>query len=137
MSDTKIDSEVEKVLHEMRQNLKAESITRVTPGDEIIREALSQLEGDLYVTARSWNRLPPVVSNRQGWKAQAELWLKRQLKHATRWYSWEQVNFNSATNNALHTLLWICTNYEKQQAALRAEIKELNATVERLQASGD
>lgn len=137
MVKTEFESEVERVLQEIRGNLNAEISIRATPGDELIRQTLSQLEGDLFVTARSWHHLPPVVSNRQGWKAQVELWLKRQLKRATNWYTWEQVNFNSATNNALHSLQRMFINYEKEQAVLRAQIKELNAAIEALKAHND
>jgi len=78
MVSTKFDAEVEMVLREIRGNLNAGVSARATPGEELIRQNLLQLDGDLFVTARSWNSLPPVVSNRQGWKAQLELWLKRQ-----------------------------------------------------------
>lgn len=137
MLNAEFQSEVEKVLQELRGNLNAEISVRATPSDEFIRQAMSQLEGDLFVTARSWNSLPPVVSNRQGWKAQFELWLKRQLKRATNWYTWEQVNFNAATNNALHSIQWMFANYEKEQAILRARIKELNATIDELKTNKD
>jgi hypothetical protein len=133
MVNAEFDIEAENVLREIRENLKAElNLEATTTSEATIRQTLALLEGDLFVTARTWNSLPPVVSNRQGWKARLELWVKRLLKRATNWYTWEQVNFNAATNNALHSIEMMITNYEKEQAILRAQIEELNSTIEAL-----
>ncbi len=137
MAQTSLDAEVESVLQEIRGNVNAEISLRATPNAELIRRTLLQLEGELVVTTRAWHRLPPVFSNRQGWKAQAELWLKRNLQRATNWYLWEQINFNSATNNALHDLQRLLTIYEREQAILRLQVKALNATIEELKTHRD
>ncbi len=137
MRQTSFDAEVASVLQELRQNVSAEISLRPPPHAELMRRTLAQLAGQLAVTTRAWNRLPPVVSNRQGWKAQVELWLKRMLQRATNWYSWEQVNFNAATNNALHDLHRLLTIYEQEQAVLRTQIKALSATVAALKANQD
>jgi hypothetical protein len=133
MVSTEFDSEVEMVMQELRGNLDAGvGLQRTMPGEELIRQTLSQFKDDLFITSRSWKRLPPVVSSRRGWKAQLELWFKRRLKRATNWYTWEQINFNAATNNALHSVGVIFTAYEKEQATLRAQVKELNLAIEEL-----
>ena len=139
MVNTEFNIEVENVLQEIRGNLNAElSLEATTTTSEAtIRQTLALLEGDLFVTARTWNSLPPVVSNRQGWKARLELWVKRLLKRTTNWYTWEQVNFNAATNNALHSIELMLTNYEKEQAILRAQIEELNSTIEALKTNNN
>jgi hypothetical protein len=83
---------------------------------------LSLINSYLTTTARAWDRLPPVVSNRSGFVARVELWLKRNLKRATRWYSWEQVNFNAAVHHALRDLLRVFSNYEAELRNLRAQL---------------
>lgn len=83
---------------------------------------LSLINSYLTTTARAWDRLPPVVSNRSGLVARVELWLKRNLKRATRWYSWEQVNFNAAVHHALRDLLPAFAAYEVELRKLRAQL---------------
>ncbi len=123
------EAEVEKVLHEIRQNLRAEIDARTERAVAPNLQALSQLESHLSVTKRTWSRLPPLMSNRQGWMARVEIWLKRQIKRATHWYVWEQVNFNAATNDALRTVMTALANQEKEQATLRAQLDELSANI--------
>ncbi len=96
--------------------------TRQGDADIAARENLALINSYLTTTARAWNRLPPLVSNRSGTAARVELWLKRQLKRATRWYAWEQVNFNAAVHHALRDLLQVLTAYERELATLRAKI---------------
>jgi hypothetical protein len=64
-------------------------------------EALARMDANLATTARAWSRLPPVLSYRRGAAARLELWLKRAVKRAAHWFTWEQVNFNSAVHHAL------------------------------------
>jgi flagellar biosynthesis GTPase FlhF len=64
-------------------------------------EALARLDANLATTARAWSRLPPILTYRSGAAARLELWLKRLVKRAAHWFTWEQVNFNSAVNHAL------------------------------------
>ncbi|MBA2702875.1 MAG: hypothetical protein H0U60_03370 [Blastocatellia bacterium] len=84
-------------------------------------ENLALINSYLTTTARAWDRLPPVVSNRSGFGARLELWCKRHLKRATRWYAWEQVNFNAAVHHALRDLLPLLSAYEEELENLRAE----------------
>jgi hypothetical protein len=133
------DIEVENILREIRERVYAEqeaaavSQSSGVNGDETAREnedlkpvgSLPRLDSYLTTTARAWDRLPPVVSNRSGTSARIELWLKRHFKRATRWYAWEQVNFNAAVHHALRDIVQLLSSYEKkienQSEQLRAE----------------
>ena len=110
------DTEVENTLREIRERVRAESRAVVSApvgvaaadapsadGSHVSRvsDALARLEANLATAERAWSRLPPLLSNRTGWVARLELWVKRQIKRATHWYTWEQVNFNSAAFHAL------------------------------------
>src|ERR1044072_272523 len=61
-------------------------------------DALQRLRAHLAISGRAVDRLPPVFSNRQGARARFELWIKSKGKRLTRWFTWEQVNFNRAVN---------------------------------------
>jgi len=89
--------------------------------------SLSLIESYLTTTARAWDRLPPVVSNRSGFSASLELWLKRQLKRATHWFTWEQVNFNASVHQALRDLLPVLLAQEQELRKLRAQIAQAEA----------
>lgn len=147
MSKIMPDTEVEKTLREIRERVRAQQLPArgdagVTPtpraeNDDdtptIARQhqsdrphqSLAQLEANLSTTARAWDRLPPVVSNRAGLAARLELWIKRVLKRATNWYTWEQLNFNAAAHHALRDAL----------AALRAHEQRLETYEENLAAA--
>lgn len=88
------------------------------------------------VMARAWDRLPPVVTNRTGTLARIELWLKGKLRSAFRWFTWEQVNFNSATYQTLLEVVESLNAYEQHLVemkraldAQREELKEISATL--------
>ena len=85
-------------------------------------ENLSLIESYLTTIARAWDRVPPLVSNRSGSIARVELWLKRQLKRATHWFTWEQVNFNAAVHQSLRELLPVMAAHEQELQALRAQL---------------
>ena len=89
-------------------------------------ENLSLIESYLTTTARAWDRVPPLVSNRSGSIARVELWLKRQLKRATHWFTWEQVNFNAAVHQSLRELLPVMAAHEHELQALRAQFAKLS-----------
>jgi hypothetical protein len=94
--------------------------TRVVESESA--QNLSLINSYLTTTARAWDRLPPLVSNRSGFGARVELWLKRQLKRATRWYTWEQVNFNAAAHHALRDLLPLLAAQDTELRNLRAQL---------------
>ena len=84
-------------------------------------EALARLDSYLTVTSRAWDRLPPTVSNRSGSVAGLELWVKRQIKRATHWFTWEQINFNAAVHHALRDSFEILSSYAHELERLRTE----------------
>ncbi|MCA1593166.1 MAG: hypothetical protein LC754_11050 [Acidobacteria bacterium] len=151
------EQEVESVLREIREqvragqaraSLDAQRTTEDGAGDSLYESsgerssvaagARARIEAHLATTARAWDRLPPVVTNRSGWAARLELWLKRHLKRATRWYAWEQVNFNASVHHALHDTLEALTAYERHLEKLRAEMRaEAEARRAELEAQGD
>ena len=88
--------------------------------DSETEEKLALINSYLVTLARAWDRLPPVVSNRSGLSARIELWIKRQLKRTTRWYAWEQVNFNANVHLAIRDILVVLTSYQQELDQLRA-----------------
>jgi len=130
------DTEVENILREIRERVYAEeeAAAAVRAGSSngapvalengALPEAgsLPRLDSYLTTTARAWDRLPPVVSNRSGTTARLELWLKRYFKRATRWYAWEQVNFNAAVHHALGEMAQLLAANEKTIASLREQL---------------
>jgi prefoldin subunit 5 len=104
-----VDQEVADILAEIRDKVRASNSTGLPRNDSSTNkhtlqsvEIEPQLETNgfagLTVLSRAWDRLPPLVTNRTGTLAQLDLWLKRKLKVALRWITWEQVNFNAATH---------------------------------------
>lgn len=133
-----VDTDVESILREIRERVRAEQqqVASVSPntkeagangalvsGDSTpkAKETLARIEGHLTTTGRAWDRLPPVVSNRSGSLARLELWIKRRLKIATRWYAWEQINFNAAVHHALRDMLEAFSAFEQQLQRIRSD----------------
>jgi hypothetical protein len=104
-----------------QQALSLESPEESEPGNS---ESLSRLSAHLTTTARAWDRLPPMYSNRQGGAARFELWIKARLKSMSRWFTWEQVNFNSAVHHALSETLQALSAYQQELAGLRSELSK-------------
>jgi hypothetical protein len=138
-----VDLEVENTLREIRERVRAEAAARApvvartalsagAEADAAVDPALSRLEANLATAERAWSRLPPLVSYRRGSGARLELWLKRQIKRATHWFTWEQINFNSAAYHALRDTHAALFAIRSEVATLRAE---LAAHEERLAAS--
>ena len=141
-----VDEEVENTLREIRERVRRTAEQEV-PAEEAISganvssttkntsvigasETTARIDAYLTTTARAWDRLPPLVSNRSGGLARLELWVKRRFKQATRWYSWEQINFNAAVHHALRdtldALLDLENQIHKQRAELSAELERLS-----------
>lgn len=139
------DTEVENVLREIRERVRAESATHAplttrataapdegdggdSPGAHAAGDAsaaLARMEANLATTERTWNRLPPLVSNRTGWPARLELWAKRKIKRAAHWFTWEQVNFNSSVYHALRDAVAALAETRAETEALAAELSSL------------
>jgi len=136
-----VETEVESILGEIRERVRATheaqaassamadgaedpAITPDARHESATAEGLALINSYLTTTGRAWDRLPPVVSNRSGISARIELWLKRYFKRATRWYAWEQINFNAAVHHALRDLLPVLSNHDQAIQQLRAELNE-------------
>src|SRR5689334_4542424 len=89
---------------------------------------------NLAVMARAWDRLPPVLSNRTGTIARLELWIKEKLRAAFRWFTWEQINFNSAT---YQTLLEVVESLKAYEQSLQAYEQSLQTYEQQLAAIRD
>jgi hypothetical protein len=113
------DEEVERVLLEIRQRLSLEA---GSDEEEEEREALARIEASLGVAERARSRLPPVASDRRGWAARLELWVKRRLARATNWFTWEQINYNSAVLDALRSAHALLAAQGEREAELRARL---------------
>jgi hypothetical protein len=136
-----VDREVEDTLREIRERVLTESprvahapdATNATaqtlahPNGAAVEsgDALERLQANLATTERAWSRLPPILSYRRGFAARVELWLKRQIKRITHWFTWEQVNFNSAVNHALTDVRDALATHERVLAQTRSELAAL------------
>jgi hypothetical protein len=147
-----VDQEVENTLREIRERVRktaeleaegpravlssATNLPIPSRGESGSKmpETMARIDAYLTTTARAWDRLPPLVSYRSGGIARLELWLKRRLKQATRWYSWEQVNFNAAVHQALRDTLNALLEMEQQLRQLRADMSaEMEARAQQLE----
>jgi len=127
--------DVETILNQIRERVMSEENARL-PGTTVSTtaassngspgssqsEALARLSGYFTVTGRAWNQLPPIFSNRRGTLARIELWIKNTCKPLTRWFTWEQVNFNRAVHDALSDVTKILMAEAQELAALRAQL---------------
>src|ERR1700680_4317180 len=102
-------NEVESILNEIRERVRADQEQGSVPHalvaqDETVkdsladpaaksesgnRESLDRLSAHLTTTARAWDRLPPMFSNRRGGAARVELCIQARLKSFSRWLLWE------------------------------------------------
>jgi hypothetical protein len=147
-----VDEEVETTLREIRERVRKATeleadgpvavVSSATNGSNIsanesepkTAETMARIDAYLTTTARAWDRLPPLVSKRSGGLARLELWVKRRFKQATRWYSWEQINFNAAVHHALRDTLNALLDLEQQLGQLRAEMSaKMEAQIEQHQ----
>ena len=136
-------SEVETILNEIRERVRADQEQRSAPGTIVVphttsvvpvvdgsaqngsgnAELLNRLSAHLTTTTRAWDRLPPVCSNRTGTAARLELWIKARLKSLSRWFTWEQVNFNAAVHHALSDTLEALRSHEQELMRIRTEAR--------------
>lgn len=135
------DLEVENTLREIRERVLADAQRRapVTNGVAAANgaatfaanghagpasEPLARMDANLATTARAWSRLPPLLSYRRGAAARFEIWVKRLVKRAAHWFTWEQVNFNAAVHHALGDARAVLAAQEQALAHLREEMHE-------------
>jgi hypothetical protein len=140
------DAEVESILRDIREqvheneerNAKARAVTAINEthsnaasngqgplGD---RQEPLPIDTQLSTIARAWDRLPPVVSDRRGWTARLELWIKGHAKNAMRWFTWEQVNFNAAVHHALQDTQEALTILEQRLESVRLDVRAESET---------
>ena len=131
-------NEVETILREIRERVRAEEEERVRANPIVEgglsenaspanNESLNGLSAHLTTTSRAWDRLPPLVSNRRGTAARVELWVKARMKSLTRWFTLEQINFNSAVHHALLDTQHALHSYSQELARLRSELEKERA----------
>ncbi len=131
-------NDVESILEEIRQRVRKDHGPEIAPvailpetskdaGTRSVAtadsESLNRLSAHLTTTSRAWDRLPPLYSNRTGSAARFELWFKARLKSISRWFTWEQVNFNSAVHHGLSESLHALTVHHQELALLRAALQ--------------
>jgi hypothetical protein len=127
------DVEVQKILREVRERVRA--VPPVPSGQEELAhqalfaqselqttDLLARLEMHSRTTLRAWDRLPPLTSKRSGLFARMELWFKRQMRRATHWYAWEQINFNASVKDALQDVTAILSHQESEMTTLRHQL---------------
>ncbi len=137
------DAEVESILREIREQVHAdeernarhrenavaainESHSRTASNGQGLledRQEAVRIDTQLSTIARAWDRLPPVVSDRRGWAARLELWIKGHAKNAMRWFTWEQVNFNAAVHQALKDTQEALTILEQRLESVRTDVR--------------
>src|SRR5207253_2092797 len=135
-------NEVESILNEIRERVRTEEKQRETAVAVLIQngkdshsarsstapvmatESLARLEAHLTTTSRAWDRLPPLFSNRSGMAARFELWIKARMKSLSRWFTWEQINFNSAVHHGLSDTLEALKAHEEQLIKMQAELNQ-------------
>ncbi|HXI26454.1 MAG TPA: hypothetical protein VNG71_21550 [Pyrinomonadaceae bacterium] len=130
-------NDVETVLREIRERVIAENepsapvavISSAPPSldthpaaDSNHSAALDRLSAQLAITARAWDRLPPLISNRSGALRRIEISIKKAFRPLTRWFTWEQINFNAAVHHALLEALAMLRTQEQELTVLRAAI---------------
>ena len=130
-------NDVETVLREIRERVIAEHessapVAVISPAaatldahpetDSNHNAALDRLSAQLAITARAWDRLPPLVSNRSGALRRIEISIKKAFRPLTRWFTWEQVNFNAAVHHALLEALAMLRTQEQELTGLRTAI---------------
>jgi hypothetical protein len=136
-------NEVETILNEIRERVRADQEQHSAPGTLLLTdktaadapvaagaekgsgnaESLNRLSAHLTTTTRAWDRLPPLNSNRTGMAARLELWFKARLKSLSRWFTWEQVNFNAAVHHALSDTLEALRTHEQELVRIRTEAR--------------
>ena len=124
-----VDQEVVDILAEIKQRVvstksseqSAQPSTSGIQSNVPVRPANHDY-ASLTVLARSWDRLPPLVTNRTGATAKLDLWIKAKMKTAFRWFTWEQVNFNAATHQTFKELIESLAAQQQQLVSIQNEL---------------
>jgi len=116
-----VDELIEQIRSEADAHRARQDRAAPKPNGSAVGE-LDRLRANLMIAERAQDRLPPVTSYRHGRLAKIELWIKRRLKQATRWFTWEQTNFNAATCESFNTTLTLLARLEQNISNLRDQI---------------
>lgn len=132
-----VDHDVVEILAEIKRKVSSGQVSEAPSVRENSAPAITRANGyaSLTVMSRAWDRLPPVVSNRTGSAARLELWIKRKLKRATKWFTWEQVNFNSAAYQTFVEVVETLNAWEQQLADTREHLESQREDLKNQQAA--
>lgn len=122
MAEVKVEDLVRNIRERARESASAKPDFRSSTAGHSSKP-VARLQSSVATTNRTHDQLPPLTTYRSGLMACIELWIKRQLKRATHWYTWQQVNFNSAVNNALNQTLTALSAFEQDLATIQSELK--------------
>jgi hypothetical protein len=122
MADIKVEDLMRSIRERAREGAGKQTDPSVSLGDGTSKP-MARLQTSLTISRRTRDQLPPVTTYRSGLPARVELWIKRQLKRATHWFTWEQVNFNSSVDSALNNTLAILQTHEQRLASLQNELE--------------
>src|SRR5256886_11487454 len=140
-------NDVETVLREIRERVIAENessasvavVSSASPSLDTDLQAdsnhsatLDRLSAQLAITTRAWDRLPPLVSNRSGALRRIEISIKKAIRPLTRWFTWEQVNFNAAVHHALLEALAMLRMQEQELMAIANEVRNHDQKIDDL-----
>ncbi|MDQ2921423.1 MAG: hypothetical protein M3R52_07420 [Acidobacteriota bacterium] len=121
MDDIKVEDLMRSIRERAREGAAQQTDPSLSLPDSTARP-LARFQTSLTITERTHDQLPPVTTYRRGLLARVELWIKRQLKRATHWYTWEQVNFNAAVNSSLNNTLALLQAYDQRLETLQDDL---------------
>ncbi len=125
----------ERVRVQLRTQANESPVQNAQPSDAV-DNSFESLRASLSVIERSRNKLPPILSYRKGWVARLELSVKRLLKKVTHWFTWEQVNFNAATFNALQEIMVVLAAHREVLMELQAQVDKVAALTAEMDTRG-
>lgn len=136
----KPELEVEDILREIRHRVFSENGVMEEPALIALVERSGGTDASdvrintyLATTDQLRRSLPPVRSDRSGAVAKIELWIKSRIERATRWFVYDQVNFNSAIHQVLCELREVQIKQEKVLSALQSSTQLATRRMEREQ----
>jgi hypothetical protein len=121
MADIKVEDLMRSIRQRARDGAAKHTDASISSTDSAAKP-IARLQTSLTIAERTRDQLPPVTTYRSGLLARIELWVKRQLKRATHWYTREQVNFNSSVHSALNNSLAIFQTYEERLGSLQDQL---------------
>ena len=121
MAEVKVEDLVRNIRERAREGAAAKP-DFPAPAASHSSQTIARLQSSVTSANRTPVQLPPLTTYRSGLSARVELWIKRQLKRATHWYTWQQTDFNSAVNNSLKQTLAALSTFEQTLATIQSEL---------------